>query len=92
MLHMCRRHLHEEEKGQLTKKVALLVFNRSATAASPPGVVRLHLGLELGVVLLLLFFLSCSTLLSLFDLDTRGGRKKVNALSETPPAPARCPR
>lgn len=55
---------------QLTNKVAFLVFNWSASAASPPGLVRQHLGLYLGVVSLLLLLLSPLTLLSVFDLDT----------------------
>lgn len=63
--------IKRESESQLTNKVAFLVFNWSASPTSPPGVVRHHLGLYLGIIPLLLFFFSSFTLLSFFDLDTR---------------------
>lgn len=67
----------KESKSWLTDNVAFLVFDWSASTTSPPGVVRHHLSLYLGIVSLLLFFLSSFTLLSFFDLHIHG-RKDIS--------------
>ncbi len=78
-----------ESEIQLTNKVAFLVFNWSASPTSPPRVVRHHLSLYLGIISLLLFFLSSFTLLPFFDLDTRKRQdvSKVDVLSDTTSVP-----
>lgn len=66
--------IREESERQLTDEIAFLVFNWSTSSTFPPGVVRHHLSLFLGIILLPLFFLSSFALLSFFDLDTGEGR------------------